>query len=67
MQCLEMFNRNPKDFLRRFLTAGETWVHHYTAKPSNSQSNGLRLGKECKIRSKPFFRRCKLFFGRPKE
>jgi histone-lysine N-methyltransferase SETMAR len=30
MQCLEMFNRNPQDFLRRFVTVDETWIHHYT-------------------------------------
>jgi histone-lysine N-methyltransferase SETMAR len=28
--CLERFKRNEKDFLRRFITVDETWVHHYT-------------------------------------
>ena len=31
-QNLAYFNRNPKEFLRRFVTMGETWIHHYTAK-----------------------------------
>ncbi|EDW34925.1 GL14113 [Drosophila persimilis] len=29
-QCLTLFERNPKDFLRRFLTVDETWIHWYT-------------------------------------
>jgi len=28
--CLDMFKRNPKEFLRRFVTVDETWIHHYT-------------------------------------
>ena len=24
------FHRNPQDFLRRFVTVDETWIHHYT-------------------------------------
>ena len=27
--CLDMFKLNPKEFLRRFVTADETWIHHY--------------------------------------
>jgi len=27
---LDMFKRNPKEFLRRFVTVDETWIHHYT-------------------------------------
>ena len=29
-QCLERFNKNKTDFLRRFITTGENWIHHYT-------------------------------------
>lgn len=29
-QCLDLFSKNPKDFMRRFITTDETWVHHYT-------------------------------------
>lgn len=28
--CLDMFKRNPKEFLWRFVTVDETWIHHYT-------------------------------------
>ncbi|XP_032684178.1 uncharacterized protein LOC116850248 [Odontomachus brunneus] len=27
--CLDMFKRNPKEFLRRFITVNETWIHQY--------------------------------------
>ena len=29
--CLDRFKQNKKDFARRFLTAYETWIHHYTS------------------------------------
>ena len=29
-QCLTLFKRNPKEFLRRFVTVNETWTHWYT-------------------------------------
>jgi histone-lysine N-methyltransferase SETMAR len=29
-QCLERFNKNKTDFVRRFITMDETWIHHYT-------------------------------------
>lgn len=29
-ECLEMFEADPPDFLDRFVTMDETWVHHYT-------------------------------------
>ncbi|CAG9788975.1 unnamed protein product [Diatraea saccharalis] len=28
-ECLDRFNSNTTDFLRRFVTTDETWVHHY--------------------------------------
>ncbi|KAG5347301.1 SETMR methyltransferase, partial [Acromyrmex charruanus] len=29
-QCLEMFQRNPDEFLRRFITVDKTWIHYFT-------------------------------------
>ncbi|KAG5329647.1 SETMR methyltransferase, partial [Acromyrmex charruanus] len=29
-QCLEMFQRNPDEFLHRFVTVNETWIHYFT-------------------------------------
>ncbi|KAG5307111.1 SETMR methyltransferase, partial [Acromyrmex insinuator] len=28
-QCLEMFQCNPDEFLRRFITVEETWIHYF--------------------------------------
>ena len=29
-QCLDLFKRNPQEFLRRIVIANETWIHYYT-------------------------------------
>jgi len=29
-QCLERFNKNKPDFVLRFITMDETWIHRYT-------------------------------------
>jgi len=29
-QCLEHFHKNKTDFVHRFITTDETWLHHYT-------------------------------------
>jgi hypothetical protein len=28
-ECLEIFQRNPMDFKKRFVTMDETWIYHY--------------------------------------
>lgn len=37
-QCLELFNRNRSEFLRRYVTIDETWIHHYTPESSRQSS-----------------------------
>ncbi|GFW05264.1 putative DD34D transposase [Trichonephila clavipes] len=29
-QCLQLFTRNKSEFLRRYVTMDETWLHHFT-------------------------------------
>ena len=36
-EVLCQFQRNPKDFLRKFITVDKTWVHHYT--PESKQQS----------------------------
>jgi hypothetical protein len=36
-QCLERFNKNKTDFLRRYITMDETWIYHYT--PESKQQS----------------------------
>ncbi|UYV83917.1 hypothetical protein LAZ67_X000603 [Cordylochernes scorpioides] len=38
-QCLDRFKRNFTDFVRRFFTMDETWVHHYTQQPNSSRGS----------------------------
>ncbi|KAG5309238.1 SETMR methyltransferase, partial [Acromyrmex insinuator] len=33
-QCLEMFQCNPDEFLRRFITVDEIWIHYFTPETS---------------------------------
>ena len=35
-RCLELFKRGKKDFLRRYVTMDETWIHHYTPETKRS-------------------------------
>ena len=37
-RCLELFKRNKKDFLRRYVTMDETWIHHYTPESKRSSA-----------------------------
>jgi len=49
-QCLERFNKNKTDFVRRFITIYETWIHHYTAVKTVDRSR-LFSAKEDKVAS----------------
>ena len=40
-QNLAYFNRNPKDFLRRFVVMDETWIHYYTPESREELNSGL--------------------------
>ena len=50
--CLTLFNRNSKEFLRRFMTVDETRIHWYTPeiKEQSKQwtSSGERASKKAK-------------------
>ncbi|KAL7727958.1 hypothetical protein ACLKA6_019517 [Drosophila palustris] len=43
--CLDMFTRNKSEFLRRYITMDETWIHHFTPE-SNRQSAESHAGGE---------------------
>lgn len=42
---LALFNRNKKDFLRRFVTMDETWIHHYTPESNRQSAEWLLPGE----------------------
>ncbi|KAL7726433.1 hypothetical protein ACLKA6_004573 [Drosophila palustris] len=43
--CLDMFNRNPSEFLRRYITMGETWIHHYIPESNRSSAEWREAGE----------------------
>jgi len=52
---MERFNKNKTDFVRRFITMDETWIHHYT--PESKQQSKQWTEPDCsapkKTRSVP--------------
>jgi histone-lysine N-methyltransferase SETMAR len=43
-QCLEHFNKNETDFVRRFITMVETWIHHYTSESKQQSKQWTEAG-----------------------
>jgi hypothetical protein len=43
-QCLERFNKNNTDFMYRFITMDETWIHHYTPKSKEQSKQWTEAG-----------------------
>lgn len=43
-QCLQLFEKNPKDFLRRFVTMDETWVHLFTPESKQQSKQWVEAG-----------------------
>ena len=46
------FNRNPKKFLRRFVTMDETWIHHYTPESREGLKQWVKPGESAPKRPK---------------
>lgn len=42
---LELFKRNPTDFLRRYVTTDETWLHYYTPESKRSSAEWTAAGE----------------------
>jgi len=42
--CLECFNKNKTDFVRRFITMDETWIHHYTPESKQQSKQWTEAG-----------------------
>lgn len=47
---LELFQLNPQDFKRRFVTVDETWIHHYT--PEKESKEGVASGESAPKKEK---------------
>jgi hypothetical protein len=42
--CLERFNKNKTDFVHRFITMDETWIHHYTLESKQQSKQWTEAG-----------------------
>jgi hypothetical protein len=43
-QCLERFNKNKTDFVRRLITMDETWIHHHTPESKRHSKQWTEAG-----------------------
>ncbi|KAM8718055.1 hypothetical protein ACLKA7_004715 [Drosophila subpalustris] len=43
--CLDMFNRNPSEFLRRYITMDGTWIHHYIPESNPSRTKRVKASR----------------------
>lgn len=50
--CLAMYNRNPSEFLRRYVTVDETWVHHYTPETKQQSKQWTSTGERAPKKAK---------------
>ena len=50
--CLDMFKRNPREFLRRFITVDETWIHHYTPEMKEQSKQWTSPGERAPKKAK---------------
>ena len=44
-RCLELLKQGKKDFLRRYVTMNETWIHHYKPETKRSSAEWTAAGE----------------------
>lgn len=49
---LARIHRNPDDFLRRFITVDETWIHYYTPETKEQSKQWIRKGEPAPKKAK---------------
>lgn len=49
---LAMFKRNKKEFLRRFITVDETWIHHHTPETKQQSKQWITTGEPAPKKAK---------------
>ncbi|MCP6484556.1 hypothetical protein NL492_27505, partial [Klebsiella pneumoniae] len=45
IECLAKFHSNKAEFLRRFITMDETWVHHFTLETKEQSKQWIEKGE----------------------
>jgi len=43
--CLQLFQRNKQEFLRRYVTMDETWIHHFTPESTRQSAEWTTAGE----------------------
>ena len=51
-ECLSMFKRNEADYLRRFITVDETWIHYYTPETKKQSKQWMAAGESAPKKAK---------------
>lgn len=51
-ECLALFNRNMNEFLRRFVTVDETWIHHNTPETKQQSKQWISRGESAPKKAK---------------
>ena len=51
-ECLGMFQRNSKEFLRRYVTVAEKWIHYYTPGTKNQSKMWTGPGESAPKKAK---------------
>jgi histone-lysine N-methyltransferase SETMAR len=51
-QCLELFQRNPNEFMRRYVTVDETWIHYYTPETKEQSKQWTSPGERAPKKAK---------------
>ncbi|XP_011251320.1 histone-lysine N-methyltransferase SETMAR-like [Camponotus floridanus] len=51
-ECLALFNRNSNEFLRRFITVDETWIHHNTPETKEQSKQWISRGESAPKKAK---------------
>lgn len=51
-ECLDLFKRNPTEFLRRFITVDESWIHHYTPETKQQSKQWIGPGESAPKKAK---------------
>ena len=54
IECLVMFHINKIDFLRRFITMEEKWVHHFTVETKEQSKQWIQRGESSPKEAKQF-------------
>ena len=45
--CLQMFQCNKKEFLHKYVTMDETWIHYFTPESNRQSAKQTAAGESC--------------------